>query len=206
MIAIAAWVLLAAASVDGAHHLHLERDQLVVDSRWSTPTGEVLHTAVPAEATVTFPSPHEIRLTVPMDRVHELDALPLPLPAEDGVHRVTFGRALAYKPGDGLALRPRGLRAVGHDVHGTDIERIEATFGPAPEGQALARYVAADTLRGGLPGHVQTTQSRRRRMLLLASSVFVFVVAALAAVAQTLRRRADEEQADALLAQEIDNL
>lgn len=205
---IALVLVLSGPPLDSAHHVHLEGTQVVIDTLWNTDTTEGFATPVPPSATVEVRDPRTLRVTLPLHDAEALDALPLLVPDGSGVHRITFDRDLTFRPSSALELTPRGTQRVSPGLRGADLRRVNGTFGDAPRGGALARYVRTDDLQdaGGLSGRLRDTHGQRQRMLLLGSGLLVLVVAALVAIARTVGRRADVEAADALLAQEIEAL
>ena len=195
-------IVLALASPDSAHHVRLDAESVIVESQWDD-TAAPLGVALPPTATLDILDEHRLRLTVPAADAARV--LPLPIPEGDGVHRVTFDRAVAFRPATALELAPRGTHAVDHGVRGADVHRIDRTFG-APQGSA--RYIRTSSLdaHGGVPGSLEDRERRRQRLLLVGAGLFVFVVAALAALARAVGKRAELERADAVLAREIEQL
>lgn len=205
---LALLLALSGPPLDSAHHIHLEGTQVVVDSQWNTNAAETFTSPLPASAVVEVRDARTLRMTLPLRDAEALDILPLPLPEGSGVHRITFDRDLTFRPRAPLELTPRGTQSVSPGLRGADLRRVDATFGDAPRGGALARYVRTDDLAnaGGLSGRLRDSQGQRLRMLLLGSGLLVFFVAALLAITRAVTRRADVEVADALLAQEIEAL
>ncbi len=200
MLALA--LMLASASPGSAHHVRLDAESVVIESQWED-TAAPLGVALPPGATLDVLDSHRLRLTIPAEDAARV--LPLPVPEGDGVHRITFDRAVVFQPATALELAPRGTHAVDHGVHGDDVRRLDRTFG-APQGSA--RYLRTSSLQehGGVPGSLEDRERRRQRLLLLAGGAFVFVIAALAALARAVGKRAELERADAVLAQEIEQL
>ena len=166
---VALLLALSGPPLDSAHHVHLDGTQVVIDTQWNTDTTETFATPLPEAATVEFRSARSLRVTLPLRDAESLDTLPLPIPEGEGVHRVTFDRDLTFRPRAPLELAPRGTQSVSAGLHGADLRRVDTTFGPAPRGGALARYVRTDDIAelGGLSGRLRDTKGRRHRMLLL---------------------------------------
>lgn len=207
MLAATLVLALAGPIPDSAHHVHLEPEQVVIDSEWNTSTEGPLAAPLPDEAVMEILSEHTLRVTMPLDEAEEDGALPLPLPEGDGVHRVTIDRRLSFHPDASLELAPRGTRALGRNVRRRDTRRVDSAFG-RPGKETTAHYVHTDGLRdaGGFVGSLKDAETRRRHLMLAAASVFVFIVAGLVAIGRAVRRRAEAEHADEILAREIDSL
>lgn len=199
---------LSGPPLDSAHHVHLDGTQVVIDTQWDTDTKGALATPLPDTATLEIRSARALRVTLSLDDAESLEALPLPVPQGSGVHRITFERDLSFRARAPLELAPRGTQSVSAGLHGSDLDRVDAAFENAPHGGALARYVRTDDLAeaGGLSGRLRDAKGQRQRMLLLGAGVMLFVVTTLLAIARAVQRRADVEQADALLAREIEAL
>ncbi len=205
---VALLLALAGPPLDSAHHVHLEGTQVVIDSQWNTDTASGFASSLPETASVEVRDDRTLRVTLSLEDAKALRAIPLPVPEGSGVHRVTFDPDLRFRPSAPLELAPRGTQSVSPRLHGSDLRRVDAAFGQAPRGGALARYVRTDDLEdgGGLPGRLRDTAGQRQRMLLLGAGALLFVVTTLLAVARAVRRRAEVEHADALLAAEIEAL
>lgn len=205
---VALLLALSGPPLDSAHHVHLDGTQVVIDTQWNTDTTESFAAPLPEGVTVEVRNARALRVTLSLRDAESLDMLPLPVPEGEGVHRVSFDRDLTFRARAPLELAPRGTQSVSAGLRGADLRRVEAAFGPAPSGGALARYVRTDDIAegGGLSGRLRDAKGQRQRMLLLGAGLLLFVITTLLAITRAVKRRADLEQADALLAREIDAL
>ena len=205
---VALLLALAGPPVDSAHHVHLDGTDVVIDTQWGSDTAGGLASPLPEAATLEVRDERTLRVTLSLHDAKVLDALPLPVPEGSGVHRVTFDPELRFRAGAPLELAPRGTQSASPRLHGSDLRRVDAAFGQAPRGGALARYVRTDDIEdgGGLCGRLRDAAGQRQRMLLLGAGLMLFVITTLLAIARAVKRRADVEDADALLAREIEAL
>lgn len=147
-------------------------------------------------------------IRVPLEAAQDAGAVPLAIPANDGRHRVTFDKALAFEPAIDLGLTPQLTNAATEGVSIFRARALDDQLHALPEAEGVRRYAATRDLRGsgGFIGQIERTDVVRRHRLMWAGAAFLLVVAALAAVHRRLRRTADLERAESLLAAEFDGL
>ncbi|MBL4688070.1 MAG: hypothetical protein JKY37_26005 [Nannocystaceae bacterium] len=216
-----------APDIHGGHHVAIDgSDHVIIQTQWLCPHQCTLPLALPLPPEATLIGVSEQRsddgsivalvshdrnlvftVSVPLDTVQALGAVPLALPDRHGTHRVTFDSGPALEPNVGLGLAPKLTVATTKGVRGNPRRWLDAQLADVDSG-GLVRYATqTDIVRaGGFGGSVERAETRRRRLLLLAGAMFVLVVTALAAAHRRLMRRADEERVDKLLAEEIEAL
>ncbi|MEM6994490.1 MAG: hypothetical protein AAF721_28500 [Myxococcota bacterium] len=219
----------AGGVVDGGHHVTMsESGDVVVHTEWlsdGAPSTLPLSLPLPAGAAIegietvrndgglvvaAKPNGKNVVFAVRMAAadVDALGALPLAIPAVAGTHRVTVDKGLVFDADVALGLAPRLTRAATAGVTGRPSRWLDRKLSLPTTQPGITRYTTTADLQrvGGFVGRLQTVRARRRRLLLWAGAGFVLVVTALVAAYRRLRRGAELEQAEALLAQEIEAL
>jgi hypothetical protein len=216
----------------GHHDVSSTNADVVVEATWvlqETPDPEawfVLAAELPRDTTIEGAQPEfgadgrivalrldapcmrcVLRTTTPWTRVATVGALPLPVPAKAGVHRITLDPDVSFRPAAELGLvtelgftAPAGFgfadRAYIDDVLTIDAPR----FG--------AYYVRVEEIAeaGGVVGKIRRREDAHRRTALFAGAVFVVLCGAAAWEYRRARKRADLERAEAILDAEYADL
>ncbi len=210
----------------GLHEVELSRRTVTVHSEWSVGSAPdeaiPLAAPLPAQAELTGAEPVRddtgaivavqvwgsgtttLETTVPWAQVRRHEALPVPVPAGQSVHRVVLDPSLSFSPDPSLGL----LAQVGHyapaSFHVVDRHRFDArTDGNLRH--VGAYYVRGDDLSasGGLVGPVVPRRQRMARLMLIAGGLFGLLVLGMVIVNRRLSRRVRQERAEAFLEQEF---
>lgn len=210
----------------GLHDVSLESTTVVVHSTWSLdaePAEPVpLASALPAQTELSGATPvrddqgsiialalshggrTDLETRVPWSHVRRSDALPVPVPQGDSVHRVVLDPALSFSPDPALGL----VAQVGHYAPASFDVVARHRFDARTDGNLRhvgAYYVRGEDLltTGALAGHVVLQRQRMARLMLVAGGIFGFIVLGMVVIHRRLGRRVEVERAEAYLEQEF---
>lgn len=145
-----------------------------------------------------------LEVRVPWDHVRRAEALPVPVPAGDSVHRVVLSAALGFSPDPALGL----VAQVGHYAPAEIDVVARHRFDARTDGDLRhvgAYYVRGIDLRpvGSLRGEVTLQRQRMARVAMVLGVAFALVVLAMLVAQRRLSRAVRYERAEAYLDQEL---